>query len=163
MSLQDLEAAFDYVLRHPELAFFTGPVNEETISAAEAALGLRFPDTYRRFVARLGAGNFGGDEIYGVIGIEKINSGIPDVVWATLADRRDFQLPNRYLLIGVGGDDESYVCIDTHDNGRILALPVGYAEQKEITELLHEDFGAFFLSIIEERLDYEVSIGERRD
>ncbi|WP_322864732.1 SMI1/KNR4 family protein (plasmid) [Aquicoccus sp. G2-2] len=43
-----------------------GPIPEAAVAAAEADLNVRFPQQYRDFLQRFGAGLFGGAEIYGL-------------------------------------------------------------------------------------------------
>lgn len=45
-------------------SFFAGPREASLVAAAEVALGVALPPTYRRFVTELGAGNAGSREFY---------------------------------------------------------------------------------------------------
>ena len=54
--MAELEVGLRLVAQHPDASFFIGSRDEELVKAAEAALGLAFPPTYRRFVRELGAG-----------------------------------------------------------------------------------------------------------
>ena len=76
--------AADIIDANYDLANFIGPVPFEEIWVAEGQLGVRFPDSYREFIQRYGAGSFGGVEVYG-LGVP--DTGLPNVVWATEAVR----------------------------------------------------------------------------
>jgi len=51
-----LAALEDYVARHPTRAVFEPPAAETAIAAAEAAIGIRLPESYRRFLGRFNGG-----------------------------------------------------------------------------------------------------------
>lgn len=93
---------------HPN-ADFAGPQQIASIEEAERRLGLRFPDSYRRFLTESGAGNLGSDDIYGVFDSHSDTSGIPDVVWATLDGRETLGLPDAAVLIGYDGGEGKIV------------------------------------------------------
>ena len=60
--------------------------------AAESALGVALPPTYRTFLGRLGTGSFGGEELYGIVCEDPPGTGVPDAVWITLRGRTDFRV-----------------------------------------------------------------------
>jgi hypothetical protein len=85
-----------------------GPVPEERVAAAERELGLRFPESYRTFLRRYGAGFLFGYEIAGVP-LERCTDEEPPF-WCHVADdtlgyRQAAGLPEHYVVIsGDGGD-----------------------------------------------------------
>jgi hypothetical protein len=144
MGMQEAEEAVGVCDGHDD-ADFAGPPGAATIAAAEAALGLALPPTYRRFVERLGAGSIGGFEVYGVI-TEPFDGPLPDAVWATLDARHGpGALPATMILVGDDGMGGSYV-LDTA-NGVEPPVEVWAAGGSEPgdREQLAGDFGAFLL------------------
>lgn len=93
-----------------DLAEFVGPVPFEEIWVAEGSLGVRFPDSYREFIQRYGAGSFGGVEIFG-LGVP--DTGLPNVVWATEAIRAaDDFFPGDLVVIQDSGQGD-LLCLAT--------------------------------------------------
>ena len=60
-----IEAALDRIREHSADTMGDGE-SEEVISNAEAVLGVRFPEPYRRFLQEIGYAELFGDEIYSV-------------------------------------------------------------------------------------------------
>ena len=54
--------------------------SEENVAKAEAKLGIRFPDSYRHFLRKVGYAEVYGDEIAKAIGSEK------RILWSILAE-----------------------------------------------------------------------------
>jgi hypothetical protein len=145
----DYEQAAQLVVDHPDLADFAGRRDEELVRAAEAALGLRFPPSYRRFLRELGAGSFGGQEIYGVIDADFEHSSIPDAVWNTMSLRDDGDIPPDLVAIYATGDGEQLCVQSGSSEAPMLAIRPGSDEEPEIVA---PDFGAWFLEIVESEL-----------
>ena len=150
MPESDYEHAAELVAGHPDLADFVGARDEELVRAAEAALGVRFPPSYRRFLRELGAGSFGGQEIYGVIHADFENSGIPDAVWNTFSLRNDGDIPPDLVAIYATGDGEQLCVQSGSSETPILAIWPGSDEEPEVVAT---DFGAWFREIVEDELD----------
>src|SRR5437899_1690679 len=104
MSITSLEQAFQMILENEDQASFVGPRDERVIQAAEAALGISFPPTYRRFLKERGCGDIAGAEFYGVIDENFVNSTIPNGIWLTLKSRRSSNLPTAFVIISETGD-----------------------------------------------------------
>jgi antitoxin YobK len=156
MSIDDYEAALHLVQEHPELAEFVGPRDELVIRAAEQALGISFPPTYRRYLAELGAGNFGSSEIYGVIEADFAESGIPDGIWYTLRQRREHGLPERLVIIA-SNEYGPLLCLDLGATPAGAEAPVvlydgEISAGEPQTETVAQDFGTFFLQEVKVQL-----------
>jgi hypothetical protein len=155
MSQDDYDRASELIRQHPEAADFVGPCPAKLIAQAEARLGLRFPDSYRRFLREYGAGNLAGVEIYGVIDDQFEQGGIPDAVWYTLNLREEFDLPEHLLGIHDLGDGELYF-LDL--SARAAEAPVliyhpGADSQEQQSDQVAPDFGPFFLQLVELALE----------
>ena len=145
MSMDDLERALEIVAARSD-ADFEGPKSEHLITEAERALGLRFPPTYRTFLARLGCGNIGGLEVFGLLHSDFEHSGIPDAVWVTCRRRVDAGLPQELILVEDVGDG-SYCAIDTMQLNERGEAPVIVwmpgADNDRFRQVSDPDFGAF--------------------
>lgn len=156
MSMTDLERALALIAEHPESASFEGPRPKMLVRAAESALGLRLPPTYRRFVAELGAGNLGSFEVYGVIDADFERSSVPDAIWATLRAREDGDLP--LDLVVLGDEDGELTCLQVRagdEEGPVIRLHAGDDADRRGAEAVAPDFGAYLLSRVEEALEVE--------
>lgn len=91
---------------------FVGPRPDALIRKAEAALGLAFPPSYRKFICELGAGNIGPFEVYGLVQDNFQSGSIPNGIWLTLNERSESRLPAHLVLVASTGDG-NYYAIDT--------------------------------------------------
>lgn len=150
MPMAEYERAVALLQENEDEADFAGERSNALIEAAERAVGLRFPPTYRRFLREYGAGAFGATEIYGVIDSDFENSSIPDAIWHNLTPPRE----GLFAFYGVG--DGTEFCLDTTrtaDDGemRVVAVNAG----GEVVEEVARDFGSAFLMLIQEELEYD--------
>lgn len=152
MSRDDYKIAAKLIKEHPALADFEGPKPESLINKAEAALGLDFPPTYRRFLAEFGAGDFAGEEFYGLIDDNFESSAIPDAIWLTLNERKNRSIPDSLIIVYAVGEGTVF----TLDSGRsnrigeypVIAVPIDYRLESNSLETIAEDFGQFFLETV---------------
>lgn len=156
MGMAELEQALALVRAHPDLADFVGPRAEQLVAAAESALNLAFPPTYRRFLLELGAGSIRGAEICGVIDDDFEHSSVPDAIWWTLTERSRFGLPPTLIVFCEVGDG---VCgaVDTSRADLDGECPVvtwipGWPQPEDKREILAPDFGSFFFRLAMEIL-----------
>lgn len=92
---------------------FEGAVADADIAAAEEVLGVVFPQSFRRFLESLGAGDVAGVELYGIVGDPRSAApGPPDAVGMTLRERAEFGLPASMIIVGDDGMGGWYV-LDT--------------------------------------------------
>ena len=94
---------------------FEGAKPESLVAKAEAALGVKFPPTYRRFLLEKGCGDISGVEVFGLISDNFEHSSVPNGIWLTLNERRSIGLSSALILIGEGGDGTFYA-IDTQQS-----------------------------------------------
>jgi cell wall assembly regulator SMI1 len=128
MSMSDYEEAIRLVNEHPEwLHFPPSGVSEARIAEAEAALGLTFPPTYRRFLKEWGQLHFCAAEYHGLDERGEVMEVYSHAVWLTLDSKSDGYLPEGMVVIyqdGMGG----YHVIDTRDTVPGDESPVVYWE-----------------------------------
>lgn len=152
MAMSDLEAAVALIADHGDLADFAGERSEEVVAAAEAALQLTFPPTYRRFLRELGVGDIAGREFFGVIDADFDSSASPDVVWVTRQSRERAGLPKSLVVVAELGDGVEVV-LDTENARSDGECPaVAWDLQALPDGVVAEDFGAFLLMWVREGL-----------
>lgn len=152
MTIAEVERAIAVIDSRPELAAFVGPRAEIVALAAERRLGLRLPPTYRRFLLELGAGNFGGSEIYGIIDVDFERSSVPDAVWATLLAREQNGLPADLVVIGIAGTRVTCLrVLPKGQEGPVLSIEASQGLEAG-TRPAAADFGAYLLSVVEHEL-----------
>jgi antitoxin YobK len=131
------------------------PARPELIRKAEQALGVIFPPSYRQFLTDFGSGGFGSLEVYGILGADFKNSGIPDGIWYTLKKRQDHnvELARKYVIIEHGGDG-TCVAIDTSRrdiDGECPLVRIGL--DGEPVEPVSDSFGSWLLDEVTWRID----------
>ncbi|MCM2129773.1 SMI1/KNR4 family protein [Larsenimonas rhizosphaerae] len=158
MALIDVFKGIDLAVEHGFEIDLEGKKPASLIEAAEQALGIVFPPSYRDFLLSFGCGDIAGHEFYGVIGPDFSNSGIPDAIWLTLRERVDSNLPSRLVVVSAGGDGSYYSldCGRVSDDKEcpvIIWWPSASEEENlDKNEVLFKDFGVFFLDRIRSSL-----------
>lgn len=152
MSLESYQKAIAIVEKNKSKCYFAGERSEAVIGLAEETLGLKFTGVYRDFLRNYGAGNFGAQEIYGVINDDFYNSSVPDGIWYTLTERNEIGLPNNLLVIYDTGGDELY-CLDFNmlNNAKepaVISIVPGVDLDKQKFEIIANDFGDFLLDMV---------------
>ncbi len=154
MSMAELQEAISQI-RDCADADFEGPKPESHVVEAEKALSVTFPPTYRCFLKELGCGDCRGFEVYGIIGSDFDNSGIPDAIWITKRERVDSDLPTDLVIVGATGDG-GYWALDlaqANNEGEapvIIWMPGAVNRRRE--QVQAPDFGSYLLSEIRSRL-----------
>src|SRR5260221_8610624 len=90
----------------------SGPAPEAAISAAEEALGVTFPPSYRAFLR-----TWGGIALPTHLGIVHDFVGVAheptdDVVGRTLKAREDRHLGHHLVVVGMGAQYQEWFCLD---------------------------------------------------
>lgn len=156
MSMLDYEIAVEKIADYAALQDFSGMKPNTIVVAAEQILGYPFPETYRRFLSEWGAGSFGSSEIYGIVNDDFEHSSVPNGIWYTLKLRMESFIPPTLVAIYDVGDGELF-CLDLsamHDNEApiVTFTPGGSLDQRR--EQIAEDFGRFFLDIVQREIGY---------
>lgn len=156
MSLADLKRAFKRIDANEHEADFVGSRDEALVALAERTLGLRFPPTWRAFLARYGCGSIAGEEFYGLVDDDFVNSSVPDAIWLTLDQRRTTGLPETLVIVyGVG--DGTYYALDCGARGKDGECPVVEWFSADRTppgslKVVASDFGALLRTLVDEAL-----------
>jgi len=147
VSIADLREALRLIAINPRRAFFAGPRDPALVASAERALGGGLSPTYREFVEKLGAGNFGAFEIFGIVDDGFDESSVPNGVWLTLNERRENGLPSQLVVIGSTGDGD-YYCIEQRgeEESPVFVYQTGVPPERQSGEEVAQDFGEFLLN-----------------
>jgi antitoxin YobK len=158
MSMQNYEKAKELVteaLKRPGIiSTFVGPKPSTLITLAQDHLSVKFPETYRRFLLDYGAGGIGSFEIFGVVQEDFENHSYLhiDVVWLTLKERKEWNLPKFLIPIYDLGDGELF-CLDLRnkegDEAKVVGFTPGYSTGEQSFDVVAEDFGKLFLDQIQ--------------
>lgn len=156
MSLETYQKAKEIILNEDEFADFVGGHTDDLISFAEEKLGLKFTGLYLDYLKTFGAGNFGAQEIYGIINADFENSSVPDAIWYTLTERKEINLPNNLLVIYDTGSDELF-CLDYNQNDengepKVVSFVPGVNLERQTYEIIANDFGDFLLSLVKQEV-----------
>src|SRR5688500_9743897 len=81
----------------------------DRVESAETALRFTLPPCYRTFTSAVGSADVRGLVIYGVLGDDFENSGVPDGIWLTLRLRRESDLPASAVVVGEDGMGGHYI------------------------------------------------------
>jgi hypothetical protein len=136
-----------------------GPVPEAAISAAEAALGCRFPPSYRSFLR-----TFGGIAIPPHLGVvhdfvgvaaEPVDAANPvggpsDVVRRTLQARSERKLADHLVVVGLGAQHQEWFCLDVSKPSSTGEYPVVLFDAKDnaLDQQFYEDFGQMLVEVM---------------
>lgn len=142
--------ATEIIEAYPEYAQFVGGVPFEEVWVAEQQLGVTFPDSYKDFLQKYGAGSFGGQTVYG-LGVP--DSAEPSVVWATnlMRDADDF-FPVDLVPIQGQSQDGDILCLATSRMDEDNECPVvqwipEMSFEEQMFEVVHKTFAHFLLRI----------------
>jgi hypothetical protein len=147
---------------HENSCEIAGPAPESAISAAEAALGCRFPPSYRNFLR-----TFGGIAIPPHLGIvhdfvgvaiapadaaeAPATDGARDVVRRTLQARSERKLADHLVVVGVGAQHQEWFCLDvSRPNSATGEYPVVLFDAKDnaLDQQFYEDFGQMLAEVM---------------
>ena len=137
----------------------TGPVPEAQISAAEQALGVTFPPSYRTFLR-----TFGGIAIPPHLGIVHDFVGVgptpqgtepggdvgAEVVRRTLAARAERKLADHLVVVGMGAQYQEWFCLDvsrSQPNGEYPVLMYD-ARDNALDQQFYDDFGQMLQEVM---------------
>ncbi|MFX3619115.1 MAG: SMI1/KNR4 family protein [Sporolactobacillus sp.] len=156
MGIESYRKAKEIILDHEEIADFIGNRSNQLIKSAENKLKLKFTGLYLDYLQSFGAGNFGAQEIYGIINDDFENSSIPDAIWYTLTERKEINLPLNLLIIYDTGSDELF-CLDfnqrdTKEEPKIVSFVPGANLESQTYEIIADDFGDFLLNIVRQEI-----------
>lgn len=147
--MASIEKAAEIIDANPELADFVGPAPFEEVWVAEGQLEVTFPQSYREFLQRYGAGSFGGRQVYG-LGVP--DTGLPSVVYATQALREsDDFFPGDLVVVEDTGEGD-LLCLATSRMNEENECPVvqwipEMSFEEQMFEVVNRTFAGLLLRI----------------
>ncbi|MEV7549764.1 SMI1/KNR4 family protein [Amycolatopsis sp. NPDC089917] len=149
MSLEASERLIELIRANAGIANHAGGEDDVSIDAAERALGVAFPPSYRRLIEEFGTWDIAGEEFLGVYRTPAYGNELLGSVKATLDLRRDHGLPAELIVVmfdGMGGA----IVLDSSKADRFGEYPVFvWSHVGEPVEKLGEDFGSYALGLCE--------------
>jgi hypothetical protein len=144
---------------HENPCQIAGPVPEAAISAAEEALGVTFPPSYRTFLR-----TFGGIAIPPHLGIVHDFVGVArgpaevtevapdanDVVARTLSARVERKLGEHLVVVGMGAQYQEWFCLDVSRPTSAGEYPVLLFDARDnaLDQQFYEDFGQMLQEVM---------------
>ncbi len=134
---------------HESTCEIAGPVTELAITAAEVALGVTFPPSYRTFLR-----TFGGIAIPKHLGIVHDFVGVAatdeDVVARTLAGRAQKRLGGHLVVVGMGAQDQEWFCLDASRPTASGEYPVVLFDARDnaVDQQFYDDFGQMLAQVM---------------
>jgi hypothetical protein len=104
----------------------------------EAALGVKVPKQYERFLNQYGIYRTFGIEVFGIDDDLLSYEGIPCVIGATKIYRKEYSYPHRLLVLHYTGFEDEFICLDT-ENEKIYAMS-RYTGNRKIADSFDEWF-----------------------
>ncbi len=136
---------------HENSCEIAGPAPEAAINAAEEALGVTFPPSYRTFLR-----TFGGIAIPAHLGIVhdfvgmRASDAAADVVKRTLDARVERKLSENLVVVGMGAQYQEWFCLDvsrTQPNGEAPVLMYD-ARDNALDQQFYDDFGQMLQEVM---------------
>lgn len=143
---------------HENPCEIAGPVPEAAISAAEEALGVTFPPSYRTFLR-----TFGGIAIPAHLGVVHDFVGVApevrelegarpadDVVGRTLTARVERKLADHLVVVGMGAQFQEWFCLDVSRPTASGEYPVLLFDARDnaVDQQFYEDFGQMLQEVM---------------
>lgn len=134
---------------HESTCEIAGPAPEAAITAAETALGITFPPSYRTFLR-----TFGGIAIPQHLGIVHDFVGVAaadgDVVARTLEGRAQKRLGDHLVVVGMGAQYQEWFCLDASRPTPSGEYPVVLFDAREnaIDQQFYDDFGQMLSQVM---------------
>lgn len=154
MSYNNYKKAVDIINKNQDKNHFIGKRSEELVKKAENELGIKFSEIYKEFLLTYGAGNYGSEEILGIIDDDFGESSVPDGIWYTLIERQEVGLPLNLVII-YEDDCGELLCLDfnsLNDEKEPAIVPYipGEDNKNQKYEKIADDFGDFLLQLVTE-------------
>ena len=125
---------------------FTGAISADEILKVEKKLKVIFPESYKAFLTEFGAGDIGGEIIFGIVKNTRKNKDI-NMVKITQMEH-EYKMPKYMVVIYYNESDDCLYCLDTSKmkNGEcpVVSVPDNYTDIKTVAN----SFGEFFYQMV---------------
>ena len=125
---------------------FTGAVTIEEIQKAEQKLNVKFPESYKAFLKDFGAGDVGGEVIFGIVNNEREDEDI-DMVKITRMEH-EYKMPKHMVVIYYDESNDSLCCLDTSKMNNNECPVVSVPNDYEDIEIVADSFGEFLYEMV---------------
>ncbi|MEW2188234.1 SMI1/KNR4 family protein [Streptomyces cellulosae] len=145
-AIQASEQLIELIHRNEDIANYADGCDAETMAAAEDALGISFPPSYRYLIEEFGTWDIAGEEFLGVYTTPAMGSTLLGSVAETLDARNQYGMPPNLIVVmfdGMGGLvalDSSHV--DQQGEYPVVVWNPGVMHSED-AERLGEAFGPF--------------------
>ncbi len=129
---------------HDDSCAIAGPAGEPAIIAAELALGVTFPPSYRTFLR-----TFGGITIPKHLGIVHDFVGL-ETQQRTLDGRAHHKLGTNLVVVGMGAGDQEWFCLDSSRPTPSGEYPVLLFDARDnaLDQQFYDDFGQMLTQVM---------------
>lgn len=121
---------------------FTGGVSANKIEKAMKKLSLAFPKSYIAFLSDFGAGDIGGEIIFGITNIEDEN-----VVKITQMEH-EYKMPKSMVVINYNEAHNSLYCLDTNQMKEGECPVVEVFDDYQRIDFIADSFGKFLYDYV---------------
>ena len=136
-----------------EDVFWQGAASQKSIATLETLLGLKLPESYKRFLLTYGGGGIGGELISG---IEDDDAKLPHrgtVYGDTLTCRKDFGLPEYLAVVYLDLELDIVRCLDSRRMKDGECPVVDYNVSSKSMSGSADNFDEFFRDYLVERIE----------
>jgi hypothetical protein len=128
------------------------PQSEQRIQSVESQLGLRFPPSYRDFVATFGGLSIGDSVVSGIADDDPLADSYGNAFADTNRFRSEYRLPESLLV--VQPDEDAPYCIDAqrpdeHGEGDVIC----YENHSGNVTKISDSFGTWLVAWLSERVE----------
>jgi hypothetical protein len=140
---------------HESSCEISGPVPEAAISAAEEALGVTFPPSYRTFLLTFGGiaipAHLGIVHDFVGVGVTASEPAVADVVRRTLEARAERKLAEHLVVVGMGAQYQEWFCLDASETLPNGEYPVRMYDARDnaLDQQFYDDFGQMLQQVME--------------
>lgn len=129
------------------------PATDAAITAAEDALGCRFPPSYRAFLRSIGGLALPSHlaVVHHFVGVEPLEPA-QGVVAHTLAARDQRRLGGDLVVVGMGADFQEWFCLDTRRSSEEGECPVVLFDARD--NAIDQEFYGSFEQMLREVLGF---------
>jgi hypothetical protein len=149
--------AAEIISEYPEIADPVGGVPFEEVWVAEQTLGVTFPESYKDFLQKYGAGTFGGKLVFG-LGVPDTN--LPNVVYATLdMQAQDDWFPADLVVISDTGEGDLLCLATTRPSEEyegecpVVQWIPELSFEEQAFDTVHKTFAHFLLRLVRHAAD----------
>jgi hypothetical protein len=130
----------------------SGGASEQAIDAAEEALGIPLPPSYRAFLRKFGGLTLPhrSSTIHCFIGLEPSNGEGSGLVERTQTARVENRMSRNLLIVAIGAEAGEWFCLDTDRVGADGESPVVLfdARDNQLDQQFYDDFGAMVVEVL---------------